>query len=282
MKLSYDWRDPSLAIGAIDSGLGGLSVLSEMRKALPHEDFIFAGDCGKAPWGDRSDFWIQQRCQQIIQFLESRRIKALVIACNTATAAAVDLLRSTLPFPIIGIEPAIKPAAKLTRDGVIGVLATTRTTSSHRIKSLVDRFAKGEKIILMACPGLMDQVEAGDFHSSLTRGLIRSFIDPLLAQGADTLVLGCTHYPFLADEIQGIAGKSVTIIDPSPAVARFLKLRLESEGILASRPAAGKEEFWCTGDPSRPSRVLKRLWGPNAHMHSLDSAWPDLLRIPGE
>ena len=249
MKLSYDWRDPSLAIGAIDSGLGGLSVLSEMRKALPHEDFIFAGDCGKAPWGDRSDFWIQQRCQQIIQFLESRRIKALVIACNTATAAAVDLLRSTLPFPIIGIEPAIKPAAKLTRDGVIGVLATTRTTSSPRIKSLVDRFAKGEKIILMACPGLMDQVEAGDFHSSLTRGLIHSFIDPLLAQGADTLVLGCTHYPFLADEIQGIAGKSVTIIDPSPAVARFLKLRLESEGILASRPAAGKEEFWCTGDP---------------------------------
>lgn len=280
MKLAYDWRNPALPIGTIDSGLGGLSVLTEMRKLLPQEDFVFACDCGKAPWGDRPDAWIQKRCETLIEFLENRRIKALVIACNTATAAAVELLRSELPFPIIGIEPAIKPAAKLTREGVVGVLATTRTITSPRIQSLIDRFAKGEKVALMACPGLMDQVEAGDFHSDFTRGLIRSFVDPLLAQGADTLVLGCTHYPFLADEIRKIAGPSVTIIDPAPAVARHLKARLEAEGILASRERPGKESFWCTGDAEKHGRVLQHLWGPEAVMESLDAAWPALLETP--
>lgn len=275
--LDYNWRDASLPIGTIDSGLGGLSVLTEVRKLLPAEDLVFACDCGKAPWGDRPDAWIQDRCEKIVSFLaEKKRVKALVVACNTATAAAIEKLRAEFPFPIIGIEPAIKPAVRMTKEGVVGVMATTRTVSSPRVLSLIDRFASGERVILMACPGLMDQVEAGDFHSSFTRGLIRTFVDPLLEQGADTLVLGCTHYPFLTEEIRRIAGPSVSIIDPSPAVARFLKTRLSEEGILSAREEKGTEEFWCTGDAPAHTRVLRRLWAPEAEMRPLDPAWPRL------
>ena len=278
MKLDYDWKNADLPIGALDSGLGGLSVLREMRRLLPHENLIFAGDCGKAPWGDRTDAWITARTEKIVRFLASRKIKVLVVACNTATAAAVDTLRRELPFPIIGIEPAVKPAVALSRDGIVGVLATTRTIHSPRLQSLIRRFAGNDRVILMACPGLMDRVEAGDFHSEETRRLIESYVGPLLKQGIDTLVLGCTHYPFLADEIRRAAGEGVAIIDPSPAVARFLKKRLEENSLLSGRSAEGQVEFWCTGRADVHTSVLRRLWPGEVAMKPLDQAWPELLR----
>ena len=163
-SLNYDWRDPSLPIGALDSGLGGLSVLREIRKALPLEDLLFACDCGKAPWGDRPGSWIEDRVMKIAGFLTAHRVKAIVVACNTATSAAIDRLRAEFPFPVIGIEPAVKPAVRMTKDGVVGVLATTRTITSNRLESLIERFAGNDRVIPVACPGLMDHVEAGEFQ----------------------------------------------------------------------------------------------------------------------
>ncbi len=275
----YDWKNPSLPIGVFDSGLGGLSVLREIRSQLPHEDLIFAGDCGKAPWGDREDSWIERRSEKIAEFLLSRRVKAIVIACNTATAAAAETLRAELPLPVIGIEPAVKPAVKITRGGTVGVLATTRTIASPRLQSLIERFAGNDTVIRMACPGLMERVEAGDFHSEATRSIIRKYVEPLLEQGADTLVLGCTHYPFLTDEIREIAGDSVNIIDPSPAVARFLEKRLAENSMLnpGNKEGTALTRFFCTGGTEKPEAVLKRLWNDGARMEDLEKAWPALL-----
>ncbi|MCI5851974.1 MAG: glutamate racemase [Sutterellaceae bacterium] len=277
ISLAYDWRDPTLPIGALDSGLGGLSVLREVRMALPREDLLFACDCGKAPWGDRSQGWIVERVRKIAAFLVSKRVKAITVACNTATAAAIEVLRSELPFPIIGIEPAVKPAARLTRNGTIGILATTGTISSPRLQGLIDRYGKGCNILRMACPGLMNRVEAGDFNSPETREVLHQFIDPLIREGADTLVLGCTHYPFLAEEIRQIAGSSVTVIDPSRAVAHFLVERLEEEGLIRGiRGETPVERFWCTGETAQKTAVLRHLWNDRAEMESLDEAWPSL------
>ena len=261
-SLNYDWRDPSLPIGALDSGLGGLSVLREIRKALPLEDLLFACDCGKAPWGDRPGSWIEDRVMKIAGFLTAHRVKAIVVACNTATSAAIDRLRSEFPFPVIGIEPAVKPAVRMTKDGVVGVLATTRTITSNRLESLIERFAGNDRVIPVACPGLMEQVEAGEFHTTKTRRIIEKYVGPLIDQGADTLVLGCTHYPFLADEIQAVAGKDVVIIDPSPAVARFLVQRLTEEGSLAPPfPGSGARGIRMTAQRRfRSSGLLKSVW----------------------
>ena len=276
-SLNYDWRDPSLPIGALDSGLGGLSVLREIRKALPLEDLLFACDCGKAPWGDRPGSWIEDRVMKIAGFLTAHRVKAIVVACNTATSAAIDRLRAEFPFPVIGIEPAVKPAVRMTKDGVVGVLATTRTITSNRLESLIERFAGNDRVIPVACPGLMEQVEAGEFHTPKTRRIIEKYVGPLIDQGADTLVLGCTHYPFLADEIQAVAGKDVVIIDPSPAVARFLAQRLTEEGsIRKTAGASAISRFWCTGNPDARTETLQKLWSPEVSMESLEEAWPPL------
>ena len=259
-----------LPVGALDSGLGGLSVLKEVRRLLPADDLIFACDCGMAPWGDRDDGWIRARVDRIVDYLLSRQCKAIIVACNTATAVAVDKLRGRLDIPIIGIEPAVKPAVKISNAGVVGVLATTKTIHSPRLRRLIDKFSHGEKVISMPCPGLMEKVEAGAFTSPDTIDMLHRYIDPLLSQGADTLVLGCTHYPFLIPAIRRITGESVTIIDPSPAVARRLLSQLQEFGLQNPGCAPGSVEFLCTGDTSKPTEVLATLWGEGARMLPLD------------
>ena len=274
MTLSSETRH--CPVGALDSGLGGLSVLKEVRRLLPAEDLVFACDCGMAPWGDRSDDWIRTRVNHIADYLLSRKCKALVIACNTATAVAVEQLRARVNVPVIGIEPAVKPAVKISRSGVVGVIATTKTIRSPRLRRLIEKFSFGEKVVTMPCPGLMEKVEAGAFGSPDTVEMLHRYIDPLLSQGADTLVLGCTHYPFLIQAIRQITGDDVRIIDPSPAVARRLQSQLEEFGLLEQEQRTGTEEFWCTGDTSTPGAVLAKLWGPNTQMRPLEQAWPVL------
>lgn len=246
-------------IGVFDSGVGGLSVLREIRHLMPSADLLYVADSGHAPYGERSAAFIAARVEAIAKFFHQADVTAIVVACNTASAVAAHALRARFDMPVVAIEPAIKPAAQRTRSGVIGVLATPRTLQSPSIARLVDAHGRGVRVLMQACPGWVEQVERGELAGERTEALVARQIDPLLAQGADTLVLGCTHYPFLRDVIARLAGPNVELIDPAPAVARELARRLASAPTEVGR--AGTERFWSTGSIAQARAVIAALWG---------------------
>lgn len=234
MQTEHNSADP---VGVFDSGVGGLAILREIRHELPGEDLLYVADSGHAPYGDKSTALIEERSLAIAEFLVSQHAKALVVACNTATGVAIKALRARFQVPIVAMEPAVKPAAAHTRSGVIGVLATSRTIASDNFARLHERFGSEVKILMQACPGLVEQVEAGNLSGDRTRALVEQYVLPLVEQRADTLVLGCTHYPFLAPLIREIAGTGVAIIDPSPAIARELRLIDRHQPAVRRNPA---------------------------------------------
>jgi glutamate racemase len=248
-------------IGVFDSGVGGVSVLREIRRELPAEDLIYLADSEYTPYGDRPAALITERSIAMVTMLEREGVKAVVVACNTATGIAVDTLRARFAVPIVAIEPAVKPAAAHTRSGVVGVLATTQTLASERFSKLVDAHAGGVRVMTQPSPGLVEVVEAGELSTADTRSLVERYVRPLVDQGADTIVLGCTHYPFLSAVIQDVAGPGVTVIDPAVAVARELRRRLQAEGLLAPDTRVGSERFWTTGPPAQSQTVIAQLWG---------------------
>lgn len=236
-------------IGVFDSGAGGLSVLRHIRSQLPHEPLLYLADAGFAPYGDKPEQVVAERSLAIAQFLLERGAKALVVACNTATVAAIKLLRQHYPqLPIVGVEPGLKPAAAATRSGKVGVMATDATLSGEKFLALRDSVSQASKVqfLLQPCIGLADQVDAGELDTPATRAMLERFILPLLQQGADTLVLGCTHYPFVLPAIERIlarqpGGTDVVLVDTGNAVARQLARLLASAGLLhppATGPAA--------------------------------------------
>ena len=248
-------------IGVFDSGVGGVSVLREIRRELPAEDLIYLADSEYTPYGDRPAEIIIERSMAMVERLEREGVKAVVVACNTATGIAVDALRARFTLPIVAIEPAVKPAAAQTRSGVVGVLATTQTLASDRFSKLVNAHAAAVRVVTQPSPGLVELVEAGEVSTAAARTLVERYVRPLLEQGADTIVLGCTHYPFLSAVIRDVAGSGVTVIDPAVAVARELRRRLQSGGLLAPDSRVGSERFWTTGPPSQAQTVLTQLWG---------------------
>lgn len=260
---------PSLPIGVFDSGVGGLTVLREIRSALPGEQLLYVADSQHAPYGEKSRAFIEARSIAICEFLLQQQAKAIVVACNTATAAAITTLRERFAVPIVAIEPAVKPAAQQTKSKVVGVLATSGTLASDNFMKLLVRFGTDVNILVQPCPGLVEQVEAGDLNGSTTQALLESYLQPLLAQGADTLVLGCTHYPFLTPLIKKIAGTKVTIIDPSSAIASELRRRLESVGLLSAADAGGSEKFWTSGEVAKVQPVITQLWGAPVEVQCL-------------
>ena len=229
-------------IGIFDSGIGGLSVLRHVHALLPNESLIYFADSGFAPYGDKAEEVIVARTLAVADFLLQQPIKALVVACNTATAAAIAGLRQRYPqLPVVGVEPGLKPAALQTQSKVVGVLATERTLASAKFKRLQDEVAaaSGVRFLPQASRGLADQIEKGALHSPETASLVQQYVAPLLAQGADTLVLGCTHYPFVLPLIEQTivaAGKAVGVIDTGAAVARQLQ-RLLTHHAVAAHPA---------------------------------------------
>jgi len=225
-------KGDSCPVGVFDSGIGGLSVLQEIHALLPYENLIYVGDSAHAPYGDRSASYVRQRSLDIADFLLDQGVKAIVIACNTATAEAASLLRKTLDVPVIGLEPAIKPAAQLSKSGIIGVLATQRTINSERLLGLTERYASNKKVLAQACPGLVEQVEKGDLDGEITDTLLRKYIEPLLQKGADALILGCTHYPFLLPAIRKITGDTIEILETGRPVARHLNSILQQNLLL--------------------------------------------------
>jgi glutamate racemase len=205
---------------------------------------------------------VQSRATAITEFLIREGSKAVVVACNTATGIAVDLLRSQFPdIPIVAIEPAVKPAAAKTKSGVVGVLATTGTLASPNVTRLLNKYGVDVEILTQAGTGLVEQVEKGDLSSDQTRALVEKHVRPLLDKGADVLVLGCTHYPFLTAAIRDVAGAGVEVMDPATAVARELRRRLENAGLLSPRNSSATVRFLTTGDSDAVSPIMSRLWG---------------------
>ena len=259
-----------LPIGVFDSGVGGLSVLRHLRAMLPMEDFFYVADSAHAPYGVRDEAFIRGRAMAILAFLRLRGIKALVVACNTATAAAIAELRQHCAFPVIAMEPGIKPAVEVSRSKVIGVLATAGTLESARFFALLNRYAVDAEVITQPCPGLVEAIEANQIESAATQRLLRAYLDPLLARGADTLVLGCTHYPFVREQIAALVGPDIAIIETGAPVAREVKRRLQLTQLAKNtadahgRPIPGRETFWSSGDPAAVQRVISALWRPDS------------------
>jgi len=259
-------------IGIFDSGVGGLSVLREIRRELPAEDLIYVADSGYAPYGDRPEDYVRGRAIAIMEFLRARNVKAVVVACNTATGIAVDALRARYAEPIVAIEPAVKPAAAQTRSRVVGVLATTQTLAGQKFAKLVSTHAGDVEVLTQACPGLVEQVERGEMTGASTRSLVEQYLRPMLEKGADTIVLGCTHYPFISDVIRDVAGSAVRIIDSAGPVAREVRRRLQMNGLLAPESHVGTERFWTTGSPEQVASVIEQLWSGKVDVRSMPVA----------
>lgn len=256
-------------IGVFDSGVGGLSVLRGLRARLPYEDLLYVADSGHVPYGDKAQAYVQQRAHVITTFLVAQGVKAVVIACNTATAAAAAYLRSLFSVPIVAIEPAVKPAAAATRRGVVGVMATESTVQSAAFARLQEHFGSEIQIVAQGCPGLAERVEAGDLDGAATRALVQTYTAPLMAAGADIIVLGCTHYPFLSRAIQEAVGPDVLLVESGAAVARRLAAVLDERGLRTPNLASGAEQFWTSGDPAAVGPVLSTLWGRSVNVQQL-------------
>jgi glutamate racemase len=255
-------------VGVFDSGVGGLSVLSEIRQLLPHESLMYLADCGHIPYGEKSPEFIIERCLTIAGFFREQGAKALVVACNTATAAGVAHIRQRYPdWPIVGMEPAVKPAALATRNGVVGVLATTGTLQSARFAALLDLFASDVRVVTQPCPGLVELIETGDLHSQRIRQLLESYVEPLLAARCDTIILGCTHYPFLKPLLRQMLPESISLIDTGAAVARQLQRLLANNGLLSSGPAR-ETMYWSSDDPDNFRKILPALWKSSDNVRS--------------
>jgi glutamate racemase len=258
-------------IGMFDSGVGGLSVLREVRVELPFEDLVYVADSAHAPYGDKPAPYIERRALAVSRFLIGQGVKALVVACNTATGVAVETLRRQFTLPIVGIEPAIKPAVALTRSGIVGVLATSQTLASQKFETLVGAVRGNARILTQPCPGLVEQIEEGTSSSPATRLLIEQYVAPLLARGADTLVLGCTHYPLVADVIRAVAGPDVHVIDPARAVAKEVRRRLGEAGLRHDRARTGTLRFFTNGDVNRFREFLAGAAFADFELRQLDT-----------
>lgn len=252
-----------LRIGLFDSGLGGLSVLRDLRQHMPLAQLLYIADSGNAPYGERDDAFIAGRALAISEFLLSQGAQIIVVACNTATAMAVHTLRQRWPqVPIVGVEPGVKPAVALSANKRIGVLATPGTLSSDKFKRLIEMHGQDALIVPQPCPGLAKEIEAGHLDSSALRALVETFSQPLREAQVDTVVLGCTHYPFVSPLFQQALGPKVRIIDTAQAVAR------QTQRVSAELPRLPRPDF----EPTT------RLWtsGSVAHLAQVTDRWLDL------
>ncbi len=264
-------------IGVFDSGVGGISVLKHVRTALPAEDLLYCADSRFAPYGNKSPELIRERSIFLADFLIAQGAKALVIACNTATAAAVAALRERYDMPIIGMEPAVKPAAAATKTGVIGVLATSGTLKSAQFAALLESYGQNVKVVTEACHGLVERIEQGEVATAATKTLLSRYLQPLQAAHADTIVLGCTHYPFVRHLIEELVGQEVVLVDTGAAVAKHLKHRLQAAGLLADAGQSGRVsqsgqvKFWTNSQVADAKQVILQLWGASADVAVLES-----------
>lgn len=247
-------------LGIFDSGVGGLSVLREIRRMVTEEDLVYIADQAHVPYGPRTMEQVRAFSRGIVEYLLDRGAKLVVVACNTASAAALQHLRERYAeVPFVGLEPAVKPAAEKTVSGVVGVLATPATFQGELYHRTVDRFASGVTVLQDTCPGLVAQIEAGKIDHPETRLILERALQPMLARSVDRIVLGCTHYPFVIPVIREIVGPEVQIIDPAPAVARQVERVLGRREIKRTSESEGEIQYFTTGDPDRFREMLSHL-----------------------
>lgn len=258
----------SAPVGLFDSGVGGLSVLREIRAALPAESIDYVADSANAPWGDKPAGFVRRRGLEIAHFLVGQGVKAIVIGSNTGTAGSAEALRGELSIPVVGIEPGIKPAVAATRSGVVGAIVPAAVSESDRLASLLERFSGDVRVIIQPVPGLVEHVEQADLDGPELRRMVEGYVRPMLAEGADVIVLGSTHYVFLKAVLSEIAGPGVALIETGAAVARQLSRVLDERGLRAGG-AAGRERFWTSGDPENSSRVISSLLGREVAVEKL-------------
>ncbi|TWG85441.1 glutamate racemase [Cupriavidus gilardii J11] len=259
-------------IGIFDSGLGGLSVLREIRALMPAESLVYLADSHYAPYGEKPRDFVQARTLQACEWLAGQGCKAIVVACNTATAHGIQTLRDRLALPIVGVEPGLKPAAAMSQSKVVGVLATANTLASDKFARLLASLSDSCRFVCQAGNGLVARIEQGDIDGPLVREALRAYLAPMHDAGADTLVLGCTHYPFLAPTLRELAGDRMTLVDTGVAVARQLQRRLVQEGLIAiaDRVGAAPADRYCsTGEPARLQRMLFLLLGVEAAVEAV-------------
>ena len=249
-------------IGIFDSGVGGLSVLRAVRVQMPEESVLYFGDQGHIPYGPRAMEQIRDFSETITNFLLERDAKLIIVACNTASAAALKFLREKFPdVPFVGMEPAVKPAAETTQTGKVGVLATPATFQGALYATVVERFANGVELFQNTCNGLVQQIEQGNLNGSETRKILEAALHPMLEKNIDTVVLGCTHYPFVIPLVQEIVGDKVRVIDPAPSVAKQAKRLLETGGLRNDPSTRSDVKFYTSGDPDALKDLLPGLLG---------------------
>lgn len=270
------FRGANTHIGVFDSGLGGLSVLRALHKRLPLADLTYVADSWHAPYGERDDDFIASRSSQICDYLVAQSVDAIVVACNTATAAAIHLLREAYPhLPIVGVEPGVKPAVAHSINKRIGVLATPSTLASDKYKRLIEMHARGATLVSQPCPGLAKEIEAGQLDTPALRQLVERFAQPLRDAEVDTVVLGCTHYPFVTPLFQQALGERVTVMDTAHAVAEHtarLCARTSGQhpGPSGRRPSAGTLKFCTSADPAHLAMVVSNWLGVQCDVTRLD------------
>src|SRR5579863_3337278 len=237
-------------IGVFDSGAGGLTILADLRRELPNEHYVYFGDTANVPYGIRSDAEITALTLKGCKFLIDAGVKLIVVACNTASQAALNTLRATFSIPFIGVVPAVKPAARATRKGRIGVAATNQAAKASYLKQLIDEFAGGIQVFAVGCPELVTLVEQGNFDAPGAEEIVKVSLEPILKEGVDVIVLGCTHFPALRTIIEQITDHHVQVIDSGAAIARRTHSVLDTEALI--RPSSGDSNpVPCHSEPQR-------------------------------
>ncbi len=259
-------------IGVFDSGAGGLTILSALREELPYENYIYFGDTAHCPYGTRSDAEIIELSVQACRFLIEQGVKLIVVACNTASQAALNALRATLsPVHFVGVVPAVKPAARATQQGRIGIAATNQAAKAIYLQQLIDEFAGGIQAYAVGCPELVTLVEHGELDGPEVEKAVKQALQPLLVEDVDVIVLGCTHFPALRPVIERVSGHQVQIIDSGPAIARRTHYVLDTGRLIrpnsSNHAHAGELEVWCSGDARDFSKVASKILGYRVVAH---------------
>lgn len=260
----------SQAIGIFDSGIGGLSIAKCIHTQMPHESLIYVADTRYAPYGDKSTAFIQQRVHQIADWFVEQKVKAIVIACNTATVNAIASLRESIAIPIIGVEPAIKPAAAQSKTKKVGILVTRATANNARFLALINQFKNGSEILVQPCPGLVELIEHGQKDSPACQQLLQQYLQPLLLQKVDTIVLGCTHYPLVIDDIRQFCGPSITIMETAQPVTEQLARKLNAHQLNADKGQHGSLLFYSSLPAHNQQALFAKFWPSPVPVHQLN------------
>lgn len=251
---------PNSPVGIFDSGVGGISIANAVSRLLPNEDIIYVADSAHAPYGDKPPTLVLDRCRRIVDHLLEQNVKLIVVACNTATLTCIGKLRALYAIDFVGVEPGIKPALQATQSGVVGVMATQNTLSSPQYAQLQSRFAGQSTLINQPCNGLVEQIESLQLDAPETLSMLNKFLQPMLQANADHIVLGCTHYGFLAKQIEAIAGRPVQLINTSEAIAKQVENRLNTLSLLNTNTHRGASKIYSSLMDETTQKVCATLW----------------------